>query len=127
MANVENLKKGKATQFKSGEQAAECGRKGGINSGKRKKEQKAYKELLSEMFKTKVNDEKLKAFAELYGVEDADVKTLTLLGMVHAAIGGNHKAFDMLLEMSGEKTQDKNADVLAKLDSVIGEVDKLAK
>lgn len=122
MANVENLK-----PVRTKEEARERGRNGGKKSGQARRQQKAYKELLSEMFKTKVNDEKLKAFAEQYGVKDADVKTLTLLGMVNAAISGNHKAFDMLLEMSGEKTQDKNADVLAKLDSVIGEVDKLAK
>ena len=99
---------------------------GGKASAEKRKKQKAYKELLSEMFTTKISDEKLKAFAEQYGIKDPDVKTLTLLGMINAAIAGNHKAFDALLEMSGEKTQDKNADVINKLDKILGDIDVIA-
>lgn len=99
---------------------------GGKASAEKRKKQKAYKELLSEMFTTKISDEKLKAFAEQYGIKDPDVKTLTLLGMINAAISGNHKAFDALLEMSGEKTQDKNADVINKLDKILGDIDVIA-
>ena len=43
MPNPENLKKGKATQFKSGEKAVENGRKGGIASGVAKREKADFK------------------------------------------------------------------------------------
>lgn len=45
MANEENLKKGEATQFKSGEIAAEMGRKGGIASGESKRQKRTLKEI----------------------------------------------------------------------------------
>ena len=42
--NDENLKKGVRTQFKSGEEAARKGRKGGTNSGTSKRTQKTINE-----------------------------------------------------------------------------------
>ena len=44
MANNKNLEKGKATQFKSGEQAAKAGRKGGIASGEAKRKNKSLRD-----------------------------------------------------------------------------------
>lgn len=51
MANNENLLKGKATQFKSGENAARSGRNGGIASGVAKREKKLIKETLEKRLK----------------------------------------------------------------------------
>lgn len=51
MANNENLLKGKATQFKSGEEAARNGRKGGIASGIAKRENKVLEKTLKERLK----------------------------------------------------------------------------
>ena len=42
---LENLKKGINTRFKSGERAAACGRKGGIASGEAKRLLKTFNEL----------------------------------------------------------------------------------
>lgn len=127
MANEKNLKKGKATQFHSGEEAARNGKKGGKASGRKKREQKAYKEIAKAVLSAKIEDEELLAMAAQFGVKKLDVKTLTFLGMVKAAADGSHNAFDRLLELTGEKEQDENADVMSKLDKVIGEVDKLAE
>lgn len=46
MANEQNLEKGKATQFKSGEEAAKAGRKGGIASGEAKRERANLRRML---------------------------------------------------------------------------------
>lgn len=48
MANEQNLLKGKATQFKTGEEQAEIARKGGIASGKAKRERKLIKDRILE-------------------------------------------------------------------------------
>ena len=44
VANNENLEKGKATQFRSGEEAARNGSKGGIASGAARRRKKSLKE-----------------------------------------------------------------------------------
>ena len=124
VANEKNLKP--FTSNQSHEEAVKNGQKGGRESAKKRKTQKAYKALLQEIFCTEVQDEKMRAFAEIYGVNNPDVKTLTILGMVSASISGNHKAFETLLELSGEKQKDSNADVLKKLDKVLGDIDAIA-
>jgi hypothetical protein len=48
MANEQNLKKGKATQFRSGEEAVRNGREGGIASGKARRENKLIKDRILE-------------------------------------------------------------------------------
>ena len=49
MANLENLKKGNPeTQFRSGREAAENGRKGGIASGEARRERKLIKDRILE-------------------------------------------------------------------------------
>lgn len=48
MANEQNLLKGKATQFKTGEEQAKIARKGGIASGKAKRERKLIKDRILE-------------------------------------------------------------------------------
>ena len=48
MANEKNLQNGKATQFKSGEEAARNGHKGGIRSGEVRRERKLIKDRILE-------------------------------------------------------------------------------
>jgi len=49
MPNPQNLVKGKATQFKSGDKAAkECGRKGGVKSGEAKRKKADLREALQD-------------------------------------------------------------------------------
>ena len=79
--------------------------KGGKASVESRREKKTYRELTEAVLSAKTNDEDLKAFASMFGIEDPDNKLLTVLGMVKAAIGGNANAFDRLLELSGENTE----------------------
>ena len=48
MANIENLKKGKATQFQTGEEQVKIARKGGIASGEARREKKLIKDRILE-------------------------------------------------------------------------------
>lgn len=122
MANEKNLK-----PVRTKSEARARGKNGGIASGKKRREQKTYREIAKAVLSSKVENEEAKAIAKQFGIDEPDAKTLTLLGMIRAAAGGSHNAFDRLMELTGEKEQNNNADIFAKLDEVIGEVDKLAE
>lgn len=101
--------------------------KGGKANGRKRQEERTYKELAKTILKTNVDDEELLALAKQFGIEKPNIKTLTLLGLIRSATNGSYNAFDRLMELTGEKEQNTNADIMAKLDSVIGKVDELAK
>ena len=122
MANDKNLK-----PVRTKSEARERGKNGGIASGKKRREQKTFREIAKVVLATKITDEEIVAVAEQFGIKKPDVKTIAFLGMVKAAAGGSHNAFDRLMELTGEKEKNENADVLARLDAVIGEVNKLAE
>ena len=77
------------------------------------------------MLSAKIVDENLLAELKAFGIEDTDVKAYTLLGMIKASGNGSHNAFDRLMELIGEKEQNENKDVIAKLDSVLNGIDEV--
>lgn len=80
--NEKNLKRGNPdTQFKSGREAVENGRKGGKVSGKAKSFRSMVKKHLKESPET---------MEELYNV------------VLEKALSGDLKAFEMLIELNGE-------------------------
>lgn len=119
-----------ATQFRSGEEAVENGRKGGIASGQARREKKTIQKILSDLLDSEIKD--MPQFAKLaskMGVEgDKSVKDIfTMVCLLNSVKSGNLGDLERLSKLLGEDKQNENADVLAKLDKVIGEVDKLAK
>lgn len=122
MANEENLKplnkRAKSVQRK-------IQSKGGKARAKKIKEQKTYAEMAKAMLSAKITDEELIEEMKLYGIEDTDIKAYTLLGMIKASARGSHNAFDRLMELIGEKEQNENKDVIAKLDSVLNGIDEV--
>lgn len=130
MANEKNLKKGKATQFKSGEEAVTNGRKGGKASGKKRREKKAIRQILEELLDGNAADSKQFAgLAKKLGIEsDKSVKEVfTVVCLLNTIRKGDLTDLGQLTALLGEDKRDENTDVISKLDSVIGEVDKLAK
>ena len=122
MANEENLiPLNKRTQ----RERKEIARKGARAANKKIKEQKTYAEMAKAMLSAKIVDENLLAELKAFGIEDTDVKAYTLLGMIKASGGGSHHAFDRLMELTGEKEQNENKDVIAKLDSVLHGIDEV--
>ena len=99
----ENLKKGKATQFTSGEKAAESGRKGGIASGKAKKKKKALAEMARAFADLSVNAEKKKHLKE-YGVSSEDMthQMALVAAMFEEGESGNVRAAALLAEWLSE-------------------------
>lgn len=122
MANEENLIPfNKLTE----NEQRKIAKKGGKASVKKRREQKTYAEMAKAMLSAKIVDEDLLAELKAFGIEDTDVKAYTLLGMIKASGNGSHNAFDRLMELIGEKEQNENKDVIAKLDSVLNGIDEV--
>ena len=118
-----------ATQFRSGEEAVENGRKGGIASGQARREKKTIQKILADLLDSEIKDSpQFAKLASKMGVEsDKSVKDIfTYICVLNSVKSGNLGDLERLSKLLGEDKQNENADVLSKLDKVIGELDKLA-
>lgn len=126
MANNENLEKGKATQFQSGEEAARNGSKGGIASGAARRRKRSMKEAadlylsLPVTDRRQVNKLKRKALAP----EDIDNQMAMIVGLTEKATAGDARAAKVILEMLGNDGGQcdelrKARELLEGIDSVI--------
>ena len=98
---------------------------GGKKSGQVRREQKTYREMAKAMLSATITDENILNELQAYGLSETDVKAYTLLGMIKASGNGSHNAFDRLMELIGEKEQNQNENVIAKLDKVLGDIDEV--
>ena len=103
----------------------EIARKGAIATNKKKAEQKTYRDMAKAMLSATITDEYILNELQAYGLSETDVKAYTLLGMIKASGNGSHNAFDRLMELIGEKEQNQNENVIAKLDKVLGDIDEV--
>ena len=108
----------------------EIARMGGIASGKARREKQKTQQILADLVSIKNKDlamfQKLAAKLGLDGdISIHEVFTLTCL--LNSVKSGNLGDLERLSKLLGEDKQNENADVLSKLDKVIGEVDKLAE
>ena len=103
MANEQNLRPPTA------EEARERGRKGGKASGKKRQQNKTFKEIISKFLDGQVSDERLKQQMIDFGFADKEVsnKSCAVFALWKEAIKGNTKAFELLRDTIGEKPQDK--------------------
>ena len=99
--------------------------KGGKQSAKNRREQKTYRDMAKAMLSATITDENILNELKAYGLSETDVKAYTLLGMIKASANGSHNAFDRLMELIGEKEQNQNENVIAKLDKVLGDIDEV--
>jgi DNA-binding XRE family transcriptional regulator len=119
-----------ATQFRTGEEQVEIARQGGLASGKARREKQKTQQILADLVSIKNKD--LASFekeAKKMGLEgDISIhEVFTMVCLLNSVKSGNLGDLERLSKLLGEDKQNENADVLAKLDKVIGEVDKLAK
>ena len=99
--------------------------KGGKKSGDVRRKQKTYRDMARAMLSATITDEKMLNELKAYGLSETNVKAYTLLGMIKASGNGSHHAFDRLMELIGEKEQNQNENVIAKLDKVLGDIDEV--
>lgn len=98
---------------------------GGKKSGEVRREQKTYRDMAKAMLSATITDKNILNELKAYGLSETDVKAYTLLGMIKASGNGSHHAFDRLMELIGEKEQNQNENVIAKLDKVLGDIDEV--
>lgn len=105
LANEENLKKGEPFRFRSGEEAAEAGRKGGIKSGETRRKQRTMRQAAKMML-----DMPIKGYPELVqrlkgmGISEEDLtfQMAVMSSMMAKAMQGNAKAAAFLRDTAGE-------------------------
>ena len=124
MANEQNLR---PSEYKLSQEEA---KKGGINSGKARREKKTIQKILADLLDSEIKDSpQFAKLASKMGIEsDKAVKDIfTYICVLNSVKSGNLGDLERLSKLLGEDKQNENADVLARLDKVIGEVDKLAE
>lgn len=110
---ADNLKKGNPdTQFKSGRKAAENGKKGGIASGKAKREKKAMKETLETLLSMQLKSgkaadvETIRNLAALKG-KNVTVQEAIMLAQIQKAMKGDTRAAEYVRDTIGQKPDNK--------------------
>lgn len=90
-AQLENLKKKPFKSDQSREEAAKNGRKGGIASGKAKREKKSLNQLAKLVAESPITDNNARKQIESIGITDADLtnNAMVVAGLLQAAAGGN--------------------------------------
>lgn len=106
MANIQNLK------TPSTEEARSRGRKGGIASGKARKEKKAMKETLKALLSLPLDQREavdIEAIQDLTALEGGNitVQEAIMLKQIQKAMDGDTKAAEYVRDTAGEKPTDK--------------------
>lgn len=110
MAGHENIIK--ANRERTSEEARENGRKGGIASGKARREKREFKEILETIMDMNIKSgrgadvENIKSIADVSG-KNIKVKDAIALAMVQKAAKGDIRAAEWVRDMLGEKPSDK--------------------
>lgn len=112
MANNGNLLQGNPeTQFESGRVAVESGRRGGIASGKAKREKKAMKDTLAALLSMPLKEgkaadiETIKNLASVKG-KNITVQEAIMLAQIQKAMKGDTRAAEFVRDSSGNKLKE---------------------
>ncbi len=103
MANIENLKPKDSNQ--SREEAKINGKKGGIASGKARRERKAMREQLEILLNLPLKNEKLTKQIKELGIKEKEIDNQMALtiSLYQEALKGNTKAYEIIRDTIGEK------------------------
>lgn len=104
MANDKNLENGRATQFRSGEEAARNGRIGGVASGASRRRKRSLKEAADLYLSMPVRDKrKLNAIIrDGLEAEDVDNQMAIIVGLTKVAQEGDFKSAKVLFGLLDE-------------------------
>jgi hypothetical protein len=108
-----------ATQFRSGEEAVENGRKGGIASGQARREKKTIQKILADLLDGEIKDSpQFAKLASKMGVEsDKSVKDIfTMVCLLNSVKSGNLGDLERLSKLLGEdNAKEHNNGILDEL------------
>ena len=103
MANEKNLK-----PVRTKSEARERGKKGGLASGKKRREKKTVSELVQIALDSSVSENGKKQIHKVMpDLDEADmnVKALMIAGQAYSAAGGNTKAFNALMDIQRQEEE----------------------
>lgn len=124
MANEENLIP--FTSEQSREEAKKNGAKGGIASGKARREKKAFRETLEALLSMPMNDgdgisvDDIQNFANIKG-QNISVQEAILIAQVQKAMNGDTRAAEYLRDTAGQKPSDK-VEVSGQVDNPLSDL-----
>lgn len=103
MANEENLRNGESTQYRSGEEAARNGKKGGQASGKSRRRKKLLKDTVNMLLALPLKDGKLDKLTDMQTIngKNITVEEAMVLKQIQKALKGDLRAFESLVDLSG--------------------------
>lgn len=102
-----------ATEFRSGEQAVENGRKGGVNSGIARREKKTVQKILNDFLSTaaKDNPQVSKLAAKIGLKSDDSIKDLfTIVCTLNTLKNGELKDLELMMKLLGETPQSESSE-----------------
>lgn len=113
MANEQNLIYG---DMRSKSEARENGRKGGVNSGKSRRQRKLAKDLMIALLNTSVEGGVIDDVDEIKSIRDIEDKNVTALakGLASLAKGvakGDRKDIELALKIAGEWVEKSEATI----------------
>ena len=113
MANEQNLIKGVATQFRSGEEAAAAGAKGGVASGAARRRKRSLREAADYYLSLPVSDRRVwnRLARQYVDPEDIDTQMAISAGLSRAAMMGDAKAAKVLFDLFGDESKDNGGEV----------------
>lgn len=104
MANEQNLENGKATQFRSGEEAARNGQLGGIASGAARRRKRALRDAADLYMSLPVRDGRKRNALLRDGLDpdEVDNQMAVIVGLTKMAQAGDAKSAKLLFELLDE-------------------------
>lgn len=115
-------------QFRSGEEAQENGRKGGIASGAARRRKRSLKEAADLYLSLPVKSQSAWNFMVMEGLdpEDVDNQMAIIVGLSQKAMRGDAKAAKVIVDLIGENAKDDPVDdQLAKARELLEGVDSV--
>lgn len=118
MANEENLKQGNpTTQYRSGREAVENGKKGDVASGKARRRKKLLKDTVNMLLALPMQEGRLDRLTDLKSIKDKNitVEEAMVLKQIQNAMKGDLRAFESIIALSeshktGEQTKAQETD-----------------
>lgn len=109
VANEENLRNGVLTQFRSGEEAARNGRKGGIKSGEARRRKAAMRDTMNRCLTMQAHVDGLSDVLIADGGESTYEEIITM-AIINQAAMGDVKAYNAIMKVVGQ-TDKSEADL----------------
>lgn len=105
MANEKNLEAGKATQFRSGEEAVTAGRKGGLASAEARRRKKSFRETLKMLLECDIPEKRKAEALEKMGLAPTYMNQINIASVKKAA-KGDLEAARFIRDTIGERPRE---------------------